>query len=175
MHIFATIIGILALVIAWWYKIRSAGKITREVADIFGITPGNLSQKALRKLSSNSPITAIQNPLVAAATIIIAIQSEEFVLGQSDEDFIEGLLSPLGEAAQVDEAMTYGKWAAFEISDINVIIDKLGEFLKYQLDKSEKTQFLSMLDEANLEICGCYDYKASRLHLASKLGLEVLH
>ncbi len=173
MHILAAIIGFIAMGLFWWYRLRETARVAGEVANKIGTVRGNIRRKNLRDKANMSPITAIDNPLIAAATLMFSIQSEEFVLGDGDEEIIEELLLSLADRKSVEEAMIYGRWAITQITDSGLIVDKLGEFLKTQLEEQEKQQFLSLLQKADREIGGCYNFIATSKRLSRKMGLEV--
>ena len=85
---------------------------------------------------------------------------------------IEEMLLNLADKDSVNEAMIYAKWAILQGTERKLVIDKLGTFLKLQLSEDEKIGFLNLLDTANQEIGGCYDYSASRDRLIRRIGLE---
>ena len=172
MHILVAIFGVIMTAVIWWYRLKSASKAVGEVANQIGKVRGNLRRKNLLKKADMSPITAIDSPLVAASTLLFSMQSEEFVLGDGDEAVIEEILLNLADKDSVSEAMTYAKWAILQGSERKLIIDKLGTFLNSQLSEDEKIGFLNLLDAANQEIGGCYDYNASRNRLIRRIGLE---
>ena len=175
MRLFATIICFLVIGLFWWITMKRSGKNVGRIVSRIGSARGSMRRRALRDIANLSPITAIQKPLIAAATIMVSIQSEEFVLGDGDEEILEILLARLAGEQEIEEAMKYAKWAILQVTDSNAVVDKLGGFLKLQLDNNEKIQFLGLLDEANAKIGGCYDFAASKLRLANMMGIEVLN
>ena len=172
MHILIAIFGVIMTAVVWWYRLKTASKAVGDVANHIGKIRGNLRRKNLLKKADMSPITAIASPLVAASTLLFAMQSEEFVLGEGDEAVIEEMLLNLADKDSVNEAMIYAKWAILQGTERKLVIDKLGTFLKLQLNEDEKIGFLNLLDSANQEIGGCYDYSASRDRLIRRIGLE---
>ena len=171
MHILIAVIGVIMSAVFWWYRIKTASKAVGEVANQVGKVRGNIKRKGLRKKASMSPITAIDNPLIAASTLLFSMQSEEFVPGEKDEEVIAGLLLNLADKNSVEEAVIYAKWAVLQVPDSKLVIDKLGKFLKDQLSENEKNEFLALLDAADDEIGGCYNFNASRNRLLRRLGL----
>ncbi len=165
-----TLISIICLLaIAVFFYRRSKGK--NSISRRLGISDA----KSIRPVITTSPITKISDPVTAAATLLVSLQSEEFVLGDADEEIIENLLLNIAEQETVDAALGYAKWAVIEVSDASFVIDRLGTLLRSQLTDSEKQQFLAMLDEANTNIGGCYDFGSSRMRLAQQMGLETAH
>lgn len=171
MHILAAILGFIGIAFFWWYRLRDVGKVAGEVVNQAGIARGKFKRKAHLKKANMSPITAIDNPLIAAATLMFSTQSEEFVLGDHDEEVIAELLLTLADKEDVEEAIVYARWAISQIGDPKMVIDKLGIFLKSQLSDDEKLKFLDLLEEANTKIGGCYNFAATNQRLANKMGL----
>lgn len=161
------ITGLLLIALYFYHRAKSESGISARL----GIT---YNQKFL-PIGKTSAITRIGDPVVAAATLLFAIQSEEFVLGDADEEVVEDLLLKIADKDAVSAAISYAKWAVIEVSDLEFTIERLGELLSAQLDEEEKIQFLNMIDEANVMIGGCYDYSTSRARLAKKIGLEIAH
>ncbi|TIS30185.1 MAG: hypothetical protein E5W95_36180, partial [Mesorhizobium sp.] len=60
----------------WWYRMKAMNDAAREVADVVGRVQGKIRRKRLRKQAALSPLTAIDDPVVAAATLITAIIAE---------------------------------------------------------------------------------------------------
>lgn len=159
------ITGLLIAATYFYYRAKSQSSMTVR----FGVS----NKRNLIPISKTSPVTRISDPVVAAATLLYSIQSEEFVLGDADEEIIESLLLKISNQEAVSSAVDYAKWAVFEVNDANYVIERLGEFLNAQLDEDEKIQLLEMMDEANLKIGGCYDYSGSKTLLAKNMGLEI--
>ena len=171
MNILVAILAIIAVYMLWYFRPRSAaGRAKRGVKRLSAQT-SNLKRDA----TGFAAIKAIDDPMVAAATLMVSIQSEEFVLGEGDEEIIAILLARLVEGETAERALEYGRWAALQEPDTNLVIDTLGNFLKQQLTRPEKVEFLELLDEAEQKISGCHDYGSSRMRLASQMGLKVLH
>jgi hypothetical protein len=161
------IICLLAISVFFYYRSKGENSLSRRL--------GISDARSISPVISTSPITKISDPVTAAATILISLQSEEFVLGDADEEVIEKLLLNITDQETVNAAIEYAKWAVIEVSDATFVIDRLGNLLRSHLDNREKQQFLEMLDEANLKIGGCYDFSSSRIRLAQQMGLEIAH
>ena len=166
----STLIVIICLLIVAIYFYHRA-KSQNSLAVRLGIS----ENRKFVPIGKTSAVTRISDPVVAAATLLFSIQSEEFVLGDADEEIIENLLLKISDQESVASAIHYAKWAIGEVNDANFVIERLGELLSTQLDKEEKIQFLEMMDEANIKIGGCYDYSTSRACLAKNMGLEIAH
>ncbi|BCG92136.1 hypothetical protein [Mesorhizobium sp. 131-2-1] len=169
------ILGVLGAAAFWWYRMKAMNEATREVADVVGRVQGNIRRKKLRKQAALSPLTAIDDPVVAAATLITAIVSEDGPVLPAREAVIRSVISEIADSKKkTDEAVVYAKWAASQIDDTTIVIDKLAPFLRERLDVNERNDLLQMLNrvaqggEKSLQIA---DQRILRLR--QKLGFEV--
>ncbi|MER9300956.1 hypothetical protein NKI38_31555 [Mesorhizobium sp. M0621] len=84
------------------------------------------------------------------------------------------MISEIADKKKTDEAVVYAKWAAAQIDDTTIVIDKLAPFLRERLDVAERNDLLQMVNRAaqggekRLEIS---DQRILRLR--QKLGFEV--
>lgn len=169
------VLGVLGAAALWWYRMKAMNDAAREVADVVGRVQGNIRRKKLRKQAALSPLTAIDDPVVAAATLITAIVSEHGPVLPGREKIIREVISQIADGQKkTDEAVVYAKWAASQIDDTTIVIDKLAPFLRERLDPNERDDLLQMLNrvaqggEQSLKIAD-----QRMLRLRQKLGFEV--
>jgi uncharacterized tellurite resistance protein B-like protein len=168
------VLGVLGAAALWWYRMKAMNEAARDVADVIGRVQGSVRRKKLRKQAALSPLTAIDDPVVAAATLITAIVSENGPVLPQREAVIRSVISEIADKKKTDEAVIYAKWAASQIDDTTIVIDKLAPFLRERLDVSERNDLLQMINRAaqggekRLEIA---DQRILRLR--QKLGFEV--
>ncbi|TPK82239.1 hypothetical protein [Mesorhizobium sp. B2-4-17] len=169
------ILGVLGAAALWYYRMKAMNDAAREVADVVGRVQGNIRRKKLRKQAALSPLTAIDDPVVAAATLITSIVSENGpVLPQREAVIREVIAQIAGSPKKTDEAIVYAKWAASQIDDTTLVIDKLAPFLRERLDPNEREDLLRMLNRVAQG--GGQSVKVAdqrMLRLRQKLGFEV--
>ncbi|OBQ86342.1 hypothetical protein [Mesorhizobium sp. WSM3873] len=168
-------LGLLGVAAIWWYRLKAMNEAASEVADVIGRVQGNIRRKKLRKQAALSPLTAIDDPVVAAATLITAIVSEHGPILPQREAVIREVIAQIADnPKKTDEAVVYAKWAAAQVDDTTIVIDKLAPFLRERLEPHERDDLLSMLNrvaqggEQRLRIS---DQRMVRLR--QKLGFEV--
>lgn len=146
MHIVVAVIGLLGAAAFWWWRLKAMGEAANEVASQVGKVQGHFRRQKLRKKSAVSPIAAIDDPVVAAATAMIAIGTEDKVtvddMVARAQEAIERIAPTKDKAA---EAVTYAKWATDQVADVPVVIDLIGKFLAPKLDEAEKEQLVAMI------------------------------
>ncbi|TPL92008.1 hypothetical protein FJ960_29205 [Mesorhizobium sp. B2-3-11] len=168
------VLGVLGAAALWWYRMKAMNDAAREVADVVGRVQGNIRRKKLRKQAALSPLTAIDDPVVAAATLIASIVFENGPILPQREAVMRSVISEIANKKKTDEAVVYAKWAASQIDDATVVIDKLAPFLRERLDVAERNDLLQMVNrvaqggEQRLQIS---DQRILRLR--QKLGFEV--
>ncbi|AZO10672.1 MULTISPECIES: hypothetical protein [unclassified Mesorhizobium] len=169
------ILGLLGAAAFWWYRLKAMNDAAREVADVVGRVQGNIRRKKLRKQAALSPLTAIDDPVVAAATLITAIIAEQGPILPQREGVIREVIAEIAQSQKkTDEAVVYAKWAAAQVDDTTIVIDKLAPFLRERLDPNERNDLLQMLNrvaqggEQSLRIGD-----QRMLRLRQKLGFEV--
>lgn len=168
------ILGVLGAAAFWWYRMKAMNDAAREVADVVGRVQGNIRRKKLRKQAALSPLTAIDDPVVAAATLITAIVSENGPVLPQREAVIRLVISEIADKKKTDEAVIYAKWAAAQIDDATIVIDKLAPFLRDRLDVAERNDLLQMVNRAAQGGEKSLDIADQRmLRLRQKLGFEV--
>ncbi len=173
MHVLLAITGAIVMAAVWWWRIKMISEAAAEVADGVGRVRGQLRRRSMRRKAEISPITAIDSPVVAAAVLLVALQSEKAPLTDGQQEFVRGLLSRLVPEKEAEEAFIYANWAVAQVADTTVVIGKLGLFLRDALNTAEKKQFIALLDEANAKLDGCHDYRYARQRLIGKLGPDV--
>lgn len=148
MHIVLAIIGLIGAGAFWWYRIKYMSEAVGEAADAVGRVQGHFRRGKLRKKSALAPISAIDDPIIAAATIMAAIAAEDTVLSPDLEAGMRQQLLTIESADKVDEAIIYANWASSQVAEVTHIIDIAGKFLSTKLDENEKQELVSMVVDA---------------------------
>lgn len=168
------ILGALGVAAIWWYRLKYMSEAANEAADAIGKVRGHFRRGKLRKKAALAPVSAINDPVVAAATVIAAIAAEDAPVSAALEQRIR---SEVGEIAasepKLDEAVIYAKWATDQVADVSTVIDQTARFLAPRLNEAEKEDLLSMLDRAVPRDERSPSYPQHVRRLRQKLGLEV--
>lgn len=175
MHILLAILAIAAGGAFWWYRLKMMSDAAGEVVDTVGRVRGNIRRKKIRQQNELSPATAITDPVVGAATIIAAIVTDDLALSATRETVLQQEIAGIAasESAAL-EAVVYGKWAAEQIDDVTVIIDKVSALLREKLDEAEKFALLDMVRRtATADPAPIPTLEQSMRRLRQKLGLVV--
>ena len=155
MHMVLFVLSAVAGIGFWWVRLRAAGTAASEVVNAVGRLRGAARRKKIRRQAQLSPVTAIDDVVVAAATLLTAIAAERGMLSQMHERTISREIGRLTTRSKAEEATLYAKWAAAQIDDATTVINVLVPFLATRLDEAEKRQLIEMarlvlsVDETN--------------------------
>ncbi|MDH6231447.1 hypothetical protein M2281_002019 [Mesorhizobium soli] len=145
------ILGALGIAAIWWYRLKYLSEAANEAADAIGRVQGHFRRKELRKKAALSPISAINDPVVAAVTVITAIAAENVPVSKALEERIRAEAREIAASKKkLDEAVIYAKWSTDQVADVPTVIDQTAKFLTSRLDESEKEDLLQMLDRVVL-------------------------
>ncbi|MGO4447907.1 hypothetical protein AB4Y96_03190 [Phyllobacterium sp. TAF24] len=173
MHIVLAVIGILGAGLIWWYRIRMLGDAASEVADGVGRARGYFRRQKIRRQTEHSPLTAINDPVLAAATVIYAILTEDMPHSDSYAEAVRAEILEISDAAKAEEAVIYAKWANDQIGDAVIVINKTSPLLRQQLNDVEKQDLIAMVAKAAAAVQTSPHYGQRVRKLKQKLGLEI--
>lgn len=171
MHIALLVLSAIAGLGFWWIRLRAAGEAATEVVAAVGRLRGAARRRKIRKQAELSPVAAIDDPVVAAATLLTALAGDEAGLPEAREEAIRRAIGALTSRSRAEEATLYAKWAAAQIGDADIVVDVLGRYLAARLDEPEKRQLLAM---AQMVLSVDRSLPAGAAHLSRlsrKLGL----
>lgn len=175
MHILLAALGIFAAAAFWWYRLKYMGEAANEVADAVGKVRGNFRRSKLRKKAAVAPVTAIDDPVTAAATVVMAIAAEDRPVSDVLETRVREQIETIADSAkQLDEAIVYAKWASDQVADVQIVVDKTADFLKPILDAAEKEQLVAMVLAATPAKERHHMFRQRVERLRRRLGLETV-
>lgn len=174
MHIILAVFGVLGAAAFWWYRLKIMSEAASEAADAIGKVRGSLRRSKLRKKAALAPVAAIDDPVIAAATVILAIAAEDAVVSEALEMRVRAEIGAIAaNEKQLEEAIVYAKWATDQVADVPSVIDKSTQLLKPRLDEHEKEQLIAMVLSATPSGERHVLFKKRVEQLRRKLGLEV--
>lgn len=174
MHILLIVLGLLGGAAFWWYRLKMMNDAAGEVVDAVGRVRGQMRRKQIRRTNELSPLTAIDDPVIAASTLIVALLSDGVPLIPAREEALNKEIDAIAAPGKTEEAVTYAKWAAGQIDDATVVIDKLAPFLANKLDEQEKHGLLDMVRRtATADSTPIPTLEPRMRRLRQKLGLVV--
>jgi len=181
MALILAIISILATASFWWWKMKAIRDAASDVVDLAGRVKGEYKRKKFRQAAASSPITAINDPIIAAATLLCEIATTDIPnIGAQEQTIIRKQICRITDEKAANEAVIYGAWAVRSVSDISLVILRLGGFLRDRLNPKEKEQLIDMIVEARRDIIAQLPiqvdatvFERGLQQLKKRLGLEV--
>jgi uncharacterized tellurite resistance protein B-like protein len=174
MHIVVIVLGVLGAATFWWYRLKMMGDAANEVVDQVGRVQGHFRRQKLRKKAAVAPVAAIDDPVIAAATLMTAIAAEDAVVSDALKDRVRDVVTGIASSAEkAEEAVTYAVWASNQVAEVQTVIDQTATFLKDKLNNDEKEELVGMVQSVVLkdERHAMYAQRIDRLR--RKLGLVV--
>lgn len=146
MHILALIVSVLVGISVWWWRLKMLKQAGDNVIDAAERFRGARKRKKIADQTGFSPITAIDDPVTAAATYI------HFVVGNDVWPMAHGRvrvrLAELSNPTMAEEAVTYAEWAMRQHVDSARAVKALTETLRTQLTLDERQDLADMLQDA---------------------------
>jgi hypothetical protein len=170
------IIGLFGMIMGaafWWYRLKNMTDAAGEAADAIGRVRGKFRRDKLRKKSAAAPISSINDPLTAAATIMTAIATEDGVFSPDLEQSVRAQLEIIETGQKLDEAMIYAKWASGQMAEVPMVIDIAGRYLATKLNDKEKLDLIDMVIGAVPHDKRHEAFPERLKRLRQKLGLAV--
>lgn len=178
MHIVLGALGLVVLVSVWWWRLKAMKQVADDVLDSAGHLRGKYRRRKFRKASGLSPLTAIDDPVVAAATVIFSLTTELRLPDKAGEQALSAVLAPLSTPEKVQDTVAYALWATRQVPDTVLVIDKVAPFLRTCLNAQEKEQMMGLVDDMARRLCAESPVSGKRViytkrlaRLRQKLGL----
>ncbi|MGO4838157.1 hypothetical protein AB4144_38520 [Rhizobiaceae sp. 2RAB30] len=174
MPLFFIVVGLVVAVL-WWYRRKMMKEAANDAAEVLGRARRAVRGEKQRKLNGGaSSLSPIDDPVVAAATLLASIASDGVALAPQREAVLRKEISAIAAGGKSDEAVDYGLWAAGQVGDAAQVIDRLAPFLRDHLDETEKADLLMMIRRVATASGPSLSMLEPRMHrLRQKLGVVV--
>lgn len=175
MQFFIGFISLLATIAWWWFAVKRIRDAAVDVTNTVGRARTEGKRVEMRKRSALAPVTAIDDPVVAGATIMMSIIAEDMPVTPEHEDSIRFALGEIAPADKVDEAIHYAKWATGQVDDPEAVISSVAPRLKNWLSEAQRKDFVDMVRHGAVRDARppLFGERVSRL--MQKLGLSVAY
>ena len=146
MHILGLILSIVIGISVWWWRLRMLKQASDTVIDAADRFRGARRRKQIEAQNNLSPITAIDEPVTAAATFI------HLVVGQEVWPMVQGRLkqrlADVSSDTHAEEAITYAEWAVAQPIEDWKALGLLTQMLRERLTLEERQDLAEMLRDA---------------------------
>lgn len=174
MPILITILGIIAGAGFWWFRMKNAGQAAGEIIDTAQRIKGHVKRKNFRTKAGQSSFAAIDDPVIGAATIILAIAEDCDAADPALASRLQQALVPVSNAEAAEEAVIYGQWAVKDTAEATSAIRIISPLINDRLSVNEREQFVLLAQ--SVVAGGAHNASALKLAIKSlrqKLSLVV--
>ncbi|WP_325606779.1 hypothetical protein [Pseudorhodoplanes sp.] len=137
-------IVLLVAAVLWWYRRKMIKEAANDVADVLGRVRGSVRRERLEGKDEVSALTAIDDPVVAAATLILAVATDGPRMTREREQALRKVIVGVAAQGKAHDAIDYAKWATGRVGDAGVVIDTLAPLLRERLNEAEKGDLITM-------------------------------
>ena len=146
MHIILLIVGVLGALAFWWFRIKQIGQAGSEALDTAQRARGYLRRRDHARKGDFSPVTAIDDPVVAAATLAAFVAGDDgWPRARAEAGRV---LADVATGQAVEEALGYADWAHRQIANEARAIDVLTDMLNGWLNRGERDTLRALVDRA---------------------------
>ena len=164
MQILGLIITVLVGISVWWWRLKRVKEMGDNVIDAAERFRGAQRRKKIAEQTGFSPITAIEDPVTAAATFIhIVIGRDVWPMAHGR---VKARLAELSNDNLANEAVTYAEWAVRQPVPEDKALKLLTDMLRERLTLEERQDLAAMLEDAALSGDQDLHAKASRQPIA---------
>ena len=139
------ILGLIAGAGYWYWSLSRAGEAASHAVDLAQRARGAWRRKKFRDKANMSALTAIKDPVTAAAVMMVAIAEARGPIGPATEAAIRVELASVMQGKDVSETFIYAQWAARETGDPNTVSLKLAQLWKDTLSDDERRELAAMV------------------------------
>ena len=139
-------LGLLAAAAYWYFRMRDVGRAGSDALDQLGRARGAIRRSQMRRKVEESPIMAIDDPVIAAVSLLCMLAATQHPLTPREEGAIRNQASRIAEGEFLDEAVTYGRWLHRQGLDAPKAIRMLAEKLNGWLTRDEMHDLVDMVD-----------------------------
>ena len=146
MPVILTLLALLGAAAFWYYRMQTIGRAGSEALDHMGRARGALRRKRMRDAAERSPITAIDDPVIAAASLLCMLPASPHPFTPREEEAVRRQVARIAEGEFLDEAITYGRWLHRQGLDAPKAIRLLAGMLNDWLDAAQMRELGEMID-----------------------------
>jgi hypothetical protein len=147
MSIVAAILAILAGAAIWYWRSRNAAEAAASVVDAAQHLRGAYNRRKFRAKAEGSPVTAVDDPAIAALTFLVALASLRGPMSRATEELLQARMTALIGHADFNENFIHARWVADHVADLNDLCRKFAPLWLGRLTADERRAFHGVASE----------------------------
>ena len=146
MPILAIVVAIVGFIAVWWWRAQQAKQAADTVIDMAGRAKGAISRARFKHKAGSSVLAAVDDPGIAAATLLYSLADLEGAVTPEDEARIGQLLKDVCRMPKParEEALAFVRWAVGQVPDANEVVRRLTPLWMRTLDGGERSDLMGM-------------------------------
>ncbi|HUV32248.1 MAG TPA: hypothetical protein VMW31_01650 [Devosiaceae bacterium] len=169
MQFLMVLLGVVSAAAIWWYRLKMIGTAAGDAARAAGKVRNHVRQRSARRRAADASLSDIDDPVTAAATVLVAMAADEIPLTPKDEAAIEAALLSVATPHEAHGAIEYAKWVNTQLDDPAVVIDLLAPLFKSHLTPQQRSEFLVLIDTVKKGITYSSRYDEWRNRILTRL------
>ena len=168
------VIALLVVGALWWLRPGKARTAADETAAMLQRVRTSVRQERLRAENGPAELTEIDDPVLAAAILILAIVSGGQRITWGREKMLHEVLADVSSETRARQAVDHARSAAVRTLDAGTVIDMLTPLLRERLDEAEKGDLIVMARRVATVAGPPLPMLETRMHrLRQRLGVVV--
>lgn len=146
MHILGILVAVIAAAGVWYWRFKAMKEVTDDVANAVGHARGRYRMNKFKKQAQGSVLASIQDPAMAAAIFLFALANEDEASLHLAEAEIHTQIGRIVPEGDLDETLSYARWAAREVVDPRDIVRRFKPMWREKLTREERIQLVGMAE-----------------------------
>lgn len=146
MAVLGVILAIIGGIGFWWWRVQQVRGAAENVIDLAGKARGMVSRARFKHRAGSSVLSGVDNPGMAAATLLYSLMALKRPLVLADEDKIDGVLETTCRMAKKDreDAMAFAAWASGQVADTSEIVRRFTPLWTSSLEQPQRQELVEM-------------------------------
>lgn len=146
MHILAIIAAVIGAVGVWYWRFKMMKEVANDVSDVVGRVRGRYRMNKFKKQAQGSVLAGIDDPALAAAVFLFALANEDEASLYLSEAEIRRQIGRIVPPADLDETISYARWAARDIVDSRDVVRRFKPLWREKLTREERVGLVAMAE-----------------------------
>ncbi|WP_423067390.1 hypothetical protein [Devosia sp. CN2-171] len=121
-------------------------EVTDDVSNVVGHVRGRYRMSKFKKQAQGSVLASVEDPAMAAAIFLFALANGDEASLHLTEAEIHRQVSRIVPEADLDETLSYARWAAREVVDPRDIVRRFKPLWREKLTREERIQLVGMAE-----------------------------
>jgi uncharacterized tellurite resistance protein B-like protein len=146
MPVLGLILAVVGAVLFWWWRMQRVRDAAETVIDVAGKAKGAVNRARFRNKAGQSVLAGVEDPGVAAATLLYSLMAQKRAVSLSDEDKMDSLLESVCRmnARDRQEAMAFAAWASAHVADTNEVVRRFLPLWERTLEPAQHRELVDM-------------------------------